>query len=357
MSQRETSSELSNRLIELFTSPHQELISRSRIESTKLALGEALSKSRHKSGAKLWRIATERLEELSHASTLRVTLEVIRTAKSTRVATQRVLHRAWTRGVCYRLIDYPEITGYSILIAKLSYLPSADLESLIPRLIARGLFTSILRGLDAQSWTADCYDLALTANARGLTVINEQISANVRETQLEIVPLIRSARWLKALIDPHSPTDHQQHVSSAPPSSLLTLELLTCNWLRGVRRSGSRLHGKEMSQRIQKTRGVIIPRCLHTVTPSDGGDDKLAQRVNLALAPLRLEWLSACAHGLLRDPSSDQRVISRRASDALREVLGEDRWRELKRSIATTLPNERSELHAWLESVMPERKN
>ena len=340
-------SELSSSLIERFTTPHQHLISRSRIEPAKFALREALAKSKSQHRVKLWRIAADRLEELSQASILRVILEEVRTAKSVRVVTQSTMQKAWTQGVCYKLIDCPEMTGYSILISKLSYLPSAELASLIPRLDTLGLLTPLVRGLEAQGWTADCYDLAMSADVNGLTVISDTLSQYSGEQNLETQTLIQSALWLSALIHPQDQAAHMR-VSASPPSSLITLEVLTCNWLRGVRRSGSRSYGREMSQLIQDGRDLALPRCLGLPRSSDGTNDsnvELSDKVNRALAPLRLEWLSACMHGL----------TTHQPNEALRDLLGGTRWSELKCAIAHTLPKTRSDLHAWLESLMPAR--
>ena len=336
-------SELSSSLIERFTAPHRDLISRSRVELAKLALREALSKSRSEHRVKLWWVAAERLEELSQASILRVMLEEIRTAKSVRAVTQRTMQKAWTRGVCYRLIDCPEVTGYSTLISKLSYLPSAELESLIPRLDTLGLLTSLVRGRDAQEWTADCYDLAMSADVRGLNAISDALSGRSRDQDLEAQMLIQSALWLSALIYPQDRAAHNR-ASASPPSSLITLEVLTCNWLRGVRRSGSRSHGREMSQLIQDGGDLTLPLCLGLPRSGDG-DGELSEKVNESLAPLRLEWLSACAYSL----------TTHQPGEALRELLGGAQWSELKRLIAQTLPEARGDLHAWLESIMPAR--
>lgn len=336
-------SELSSRLIDRFTAPHRDIISRSQVEPAQLALREALSQSRSKHRVKLWRVAIERLEELSQASTLRVMLEEVRTAKNVRAVTLSTMQKAWTRGVCYSLIDCPEATGYSTLISKLSYLPASELESLIPRLDARGMLTSLVRGLDARGWTADCYDLAMNADISGLRSISDALSRRSGDQYLEVKLLIQSALWLSALISPQDRSAHE-HASASPPSSLITLEVLTCNWLRGVRRSASRSNGQEMSQLIQAGGDLILPRCLGFPRSGDG-DGELREKVNESLAPLRLEWLSACIYGL----------TTHRPSEALRELLGGLRWSELKSALAQTLPEARSDLHAWLESIMPAR--
>ena len=329
-----------NRLIQLITAPLHELQEGLEIHDVKTNFANALNISNQHQLNELWQTVTTELNALPNWARKRVLLEKLRTSKVVRISTDKLMKQAWNHGVCYRLSDFPELTGYSVLISALSHLSPSEIPDVWRQLEALDVFTPLMTEVTVTSLAADTYDVALKSSPQGLSCINEVQRHSLLLTESSLVhQLIIHSNWLTQLINPMHNLP-QKYVPLHP----ISLNLLTCSWFRGVRRRAARQLGRWSLQELKEDR-LSVPACLLTPreTTQSSESTRLREELRRALAPLLLEWLSSLMHSLTRD----------NPQQAFKGIL-ESKWSNLKSQLEEHIPADRRDTLVWLKSLMPD---
>jgi hypothetical protein len=329
-----------NRLFQLITAPLRELQSGLEIHNAKNTFVAALNISDQQQLDGLWQRVTTELSVLPNWSRKRVILEKLRTSKVIRLSTDKLMKQAWNHGVCYRLSDFPELTGYSELISALSHLSPSELPNIWRKLEELDVFTPLMTEVSVTSLAADAYDAALKSNPRGLSCMSEAQRHSLVFNQSSLThQLITHSIWLTQLLKPMHNLP-QERVPLHP----ISLNLLTCSWFRGVRRRAARQLGEWSMHELREDR-LSIPTCLLTPIKAtqSSGSTRLREELRRALAPLLLEWLSSLMHSFTRD----------NPQQALKGVLG-PKWGGLKSQLEEHISTERQDSFVWLKSLMPD---
>lgn len=215
---------------------------------------------------------------------------------------------AWHCGVSRGAGGIADPTGAAALIVLLAAVPDGERAALMRSLRAHEAFEALYaHGASASRIAADAMLVALRVGAHAAAL--EPLLEDGREPTSppeEIAAAL--ARWLHDLATPTA--------RRGPPSAAATEELLRAPWARGFRRRAVRQLGYAMGTAAQ---GIDLPPTLLGPTPE----------IQLALAPLLVEWLVALLAGL--DPHGDATSRTTRLSalapalpDRLRALVPEE---------------------------------
>jgi hypothetical protein len=339
----ESLGEEKRRLIERFTKSHRALLESCAQEEARLALNVALNSTKPSAAAQeeLWGKVLDLLESIHRTAVMRVCAELIRGPEHIRLATYHAMRESWINGVSYRLSDMPEMRGYAHLLSRITILTEEKICSFIIRFARLGLLTPHEISISDSEWSLESYWLARSADHRKLIILRDTISGIIGVELRQLSSLISAALWIQEM----ETTADEAVIENYCPCSKLILELLSSSWFRGIRRKSSRDRGASDRLRSSSIREVSVPNCLtlRADMTETAEDIALYEEINLRLAPLRLEWLSALSRSISKDEPMKY----------LFTELGTSKWRELKAGLSQQTPREIVELCAWLEELMP----
>jgi hypothetical protein len=229
-------------------------------------------------------------------------------------AVERV-NELWKRGIGRSLDDLTTSSGAAELIAVCadpSIEATTDLLGSLARLDA---FTTLVGDAGTEAWTAETIELALRSDPVECMAIEE----GARRCGLpEIAEVASTARWIHAVRSPEAG-------QIPPPTGDLVRQVLLIPSLRGLRRSGARVHGRTMGRKVLEgiqsaARGatkvveVSLPVCFRGEPP-----------IRALLAPLVRDFLCKCVAEICgyRDRGEGVEILARNAPQLVIEAAAE----------------------------------